>query len=46
MASVRLWEERQAMRDRLARTPACDGVALCRGLEGLYEQIAIRPHPS
>jgi predicted O-linked N-acetylglucosamine transferase (SPINDLY family) len=37
---------RAAMRDRLARTPACDGVALCRGLEGLYEQIAIRPRPS
>ncbi len=33
---------RAAMRDRLARTPACDGAALCRGLEGLYEQIARR----
>ena len=34
---------RAAMRDRLARTSACDGAALCRGLESLYEQIAIRP---
>jgi hypothetical protein len=33
---------RAAMRDRLARTPACDGAALCCGLEGLYEQIARR----
>jgi predicted O-linked N-acetylglucosamine transferase (SPINDLY family) len=34
---------RAAMRDRLARSPACDGAALCRGLERLYEEIAIRP---
>jgi len=37
---------RAAMRDRLASTPACDGVALCRGLEALYEQIVIPPQPS
>ena len=33
---------RAAMRDRLAKTAACDGAALCRGLETLYEEIAIR----
>jgi predicted O-linked N-acetylglucosamine transferase (SPINDLY family) len=34
---------RASLRDRLARSPACDGAALCRGLESLYEKIAIRP---
>jgi protein O-GlcNAc transferase len=34
---------RGSLRDRLARSPACDGAALCRGLERLYEEIAIRP---
>ena len=33
---------RASLRDRLAKTAACDGAALCRGLETLYEEIAIR----
>jgi len=33
---------RGSLRERLAKTPACDGAALCRGLERLYERIAIR----
>jgi predicted O-linked N-acetylglucosamine transferase (SPINDLY family) len=37
---------RASLRDRLARSPACDGAALCRGLESLYEDIAIRQRRS
>src|SRR5262249_49536927 len=33
---------RATLRDLLVRTPACDGTALCRGLESLYEKIS--PH--
>ncbi|HTO81231.1 MAG TPA: tetratricopeptide repeat protein [Methylomirabilota bacterium] len=33
---------RTSLRDRIAKTAACDGAALCRGLETLYEEIAIR----
>jgi protein O-GlcNAc transferase len=33
---------RVSLRDRLAKSAACDGAALCRGLETLYEEIAIR----
>ena len=33
---------RATLRERLADTPACDGAALCRSLETLYEKIS--PH--
>jgi len=31
---------RAGMRDKVARSPACDSAALCRALEGIYEKLA------
>jgi hypothetical protein len=35
-----LAELRATLRDRLARSPACDSAGLCRALERIYESIA------
>ena len=35
-----LVELRATLRDRLARSPACDSAGLCRALETIYESIA------